>query len=180
MRMQHVVAVGDLKFPEGVVATVLSVVTSKVHLKGTGTKGFFFCLCRLLLYQHLLYVRMVKVVFQDSLETVESEPWPLILKELSHILSVRFLHDIYFWTYTAGKNYWQQAVRCRINSLSNLINSLLTKGPTPEHWLGPLHPSPLMTLDAAHAFGFCSLNKTGQADSWRYVCVHAYITWREK
>lgn len=42
MRMQHVVAVGDLKFPEGVVATVLSVVTSKVHLKGTGTKVFFF------------------------------------------------------------------------------------------------------------------------------------------
>ena len=38
---------------------------------------------------------MVKVAFQDSLETVESEPSLLILKELSHISSVRFLHDIY-------------------------------------------------------------------------------------
>ena len=41
MRMQPVVAVGDLKSPEGLVATVLSVV-SKVHLKGLGTKVFCF------------------------------------------------------------------------------------------------------------------------------------------
>ena len=48
---------------------MLSVVTSKIH-----HKHFFFCLLRLLFYQHLLYVRVVKVVFQDNLETVESEP----------------------------------------------------------------------------------------------------------
>lgn len=47
-----------------------------------------------------------------------------------------------------------------VDILSNLVNSLLTKGPIPKHWQGPLHPSPLATLDATHVFDFYSLDET--------------------
>ena len=67
--MQHVVAVVELKYPDRVVGLCFLLSPAKFI-----TNIFFFCLLRLLFYQHLLYVRVVKVVFQDNLETVESEP----------------------------------------------------------------------------------------------------------
>ena len=70
--MQHVVAVVELKYPDRVVGLCFLLSPAKFITKEW--EHFFFCLLRLLFYQHLLYVRVVKVVFQDNLETVESEP----------------------------------------------------------------------------------------------------------